>query len=115
VSVWPKPTNTQRKNQLSLIVSLPPVLMCRLGAGSTATTDNQQNDAADQTNSAENWRERNRMFLVRADVANRRFQYLLTLGVGKTAVRQCDDPDGDQDNADYSRRLHRLQGSPALD
>lgn len=78
-------------------------------------TYHEQDNASNEANSAQNRREWDRMLSLRGHIANRRLQHLLTLGVRETAVRQSDDADCDQDNADYSRRPHRSERSPPLD
>ena len=71
-----------------------------------AAADYQQQNAADQTNSAKDRRKRNRVLLLGGRLNRTDIEDLLALGVSKSAIRQRDDTDGDKDDADYPGRLH---------
>jgi hypothetical protein len=70
--------------------------------------DDHQNDSADQTNPAQYRGKRNGLLLFSSRLNWADIQHLFALGVRDPAIRQRDDADNDENDADNSGWLHRF-------
>jgi hypothetical protein len=73
-----------------------------------------EDDTADQTKPAQNRRQRNSLFPIRANLQRAGIYHLLALGVCKTPIGKCDDADNDQNNSDNTCGFHAGRGMSGL-